>query len=144
MKIAGIILAVLMLLGAAFVGGAGSNKSLDLSKEIAGVSDVLSEAQIEAAGIPSAGRLKFGGIVGILGALSAFVLLVVSFVRKDKVLVVAGAMMAFSILAIILYPSVPTGGADGLAPRPQAMLAAALALVGVGGALMAKKASERS
>jgi hypothetical protein len=144
MKIAGIILAALMLFGAAFVGVTGSNKSMDLGKDVASLSGSLSDAELDAAGLPSAGRLKFGGIVGILAALGSVALLVVTFVRKERIPVVAIAAIGLSALAIVLYPSFDVGEAAGMAPRPQAILTAVLTFIGAGGAMMVKKASERS
>jgi hypothetical protein len=144
MKIAGIILAALMLFGAAFVGVTGSNKSMDLGKDIAALSGSLSEAELAESGLPSAGRLKVGGIVGILAALGSVALLVVTFVRKEKIPVVAIAALGLSAVAIVLYPGMETGPMDGMAPRPQAMLAAALTFIGAGGAFMAKKGADRA
>lgn len=144
MKIAGIILAVLMLAGSALVGAIGSSKAMDLGKDIAQVTESLPEAQLEKAGFPSPGRLKFGGIVGILAAVASVALLVVTFVKRDKVMIVAGAALGLGVLAMVLYPSLDVGPTDGMAPRPQAMLAGGLALVGAVGAFMAKKASDKS
>jgi len=144
MKIAGIILAAIMLLGSALIGVIGANKSMDLSSEIAAVADVLTDAQADEAGLPSAGRLKIGGIVGIVAALGALALLIVTFVKKDKVLMVAGATLGLCVLAIILYPGIETGPMDGMAPRTQGIVTMVLAALGAGGALMAKKASERA
>ncbi len=144
MKIVGIILAVLMLLGSAFVGVIGSTKSMDLASEVAAVSEMLSDSQLEEAGIPSAGRLKFGGILGIVAGLGALALLITTFVKREKVLMVAGATLALCIVAILIYPTVETGPMDGMAPRTQGIVALVMAGIGAAGALMAKKASERS
>ncbi len=144
MKIAGIILAFLMLTGSALIGVLGSSKSMDLGKDLAAITDSMSDAQLSEAGLPSPGRLKFGGIVSILGAVAAVGLLVVTFVKKDKIKLVAIAALGLAVLAIILYPSIETGPTDGLAPRPQAMLAGALLLLGAGGAFLAQKASNKA
>tara|TARA_R110002096_G_scaffold77896_10_gene183448 strand:- start:14610 stop:15041 length:432 start_codon:yes stop_codon:yes gene_type:complete len=142
MKIVGIILAALMLLGSAVVGATGSNKSMDLSAEIGAAAEVLSAEQMEAAGLPSPARLKLGGIVGIIAALGALALLLVTFVQRDKVLLVAGVTMACCILAILLYPGIDTGPTEGMAPRTQAVVALLLAGLGAAGALLAKRASD--
>ncbi len=144
MKIAGIILATLMLLGSILVGVIGANKSMDAAEAVAAVSGELTDAQMEEAGIPSAGRLKTGGIVGIVAALGAFALLIVTFVKREKVLLVAGATMGLCVLAILLYPSMQTGPLDGMAPKTQAMVTAVLAALGAGGAFMAQKASKQA
>lgn len=143
MKIAGIILALLMLLGSAFVGAAGSNKSMDLGDDLAKITDGFSDTQLEEAGLPSISRLKYGGIVGYLAALVAVGLLVVMFVKKDKIVHVAGAGLGLCILAVILYPGFEAGPNAGMAPRMQAIVAGALLLVGAAGAMMAKKGSEK-
>jgi len=142
MKIVGIVLAALMLLGSAFVGAAGSSKSMDLSYEIGAAAEVLTEAQMEEAGLPSAKRLKFGGLVGIVAALGALALLLATFAKRDKVFLMAGATMAFCVLAILLYPSVDVGPTEGMAPRTQAIVALLMAAIGAGGAVLAKSASK--
>lgn len=144
MKIVGIILAALMLLGSALVGVTGSNKSMDLGSEITAVADVLTDAQIKEAGLPSAGRLKFGGIVGIVAALGALALLIVTFVKKDKVVMVAAATLGLCVVAIILYPGMDVGPTDGMAPRTQAIVAMVMAALGAGGAVLAKNAGQKA
>lgn len=141
MKIVGIVIAALMLLGSAFVGATGSNKAMDLSAEIGAAADVLSAEQMEAAGLPSPARLKSGGIVGIVGSLGALALLLVTFIKRDKVWLVAGATMACCIVAILLYPAIDTGPTEAVAPRTQAIIAMVLAGLGAAGASLAKRAS---
>ena len=97
-------------------------------------SDAVAES-----GIPSAGRLKMGGILGIVGALAAVLLLVVTFVKKPMVALFAVATVGVCAAAIVVYPGIDLGPTQGMAPRPQAMLAAALALVGAGGAFFAAR-----
>ncbi len=143
MKIVGLILAALMLIGSAFVGVSGSNKSMELSSEIGAAADVLSEAQMKEAGLPSAGRLKFGAMIGIVAAIGALVLVLVMVWRSDKVVPVAGVTMACCLCAIALYPSIGVGPTEGLAPRMQAVIALVLAAVGACGALLATRPAKK-
>ncbi len=136
-------MAALMLFGAVYVGVAGSSKSMDLGDNVVSISGSLSDAEMEAAGLPSAGRLRFGGIISILAALSSLTLLLVTVMRKEKIPAVAIATLALSLLAVALYPTFENGPPADMAPRVQAMLAAALALAGAGGSMMVKMASER-
>lgn len=144
MKIAGIILAVLMLTGSALVGVIGSNKAMDLGKDVAKITDGLSDAQMAEAGIPSPGRLKFGGIVGILGAVFAVGLMVVTFIKRDKIPLVAIAAGALALVAIVLYPAIETGANDGMAPRTQAIVAGVMLVLGAGGAFLAKRSASKA
>lgn len=144
MKVAGIILAALMLFGAVYVGVTGSTKSMDLGDNVVSISGSLSDAEMEAAGLPSAGRLRFGGIISILAAISALALLVVTFVRKERITTYAIATLALFLVAVVLYPAFDRGPPSDMAPRVQAMLAAALALGGVLGSMMVKRASEQA
>ena len=142
MKLAGIVLAALMLFSAVYVGVTGSSKSMDLGDNVVSISGSLSDSEMEAAGLPSAGRLRFGGIISILAALSSLALLVVTLVRKEKIPTMAIATLALSLLAVALYPTFENGPPADMAPRVQALLAAALALVGAAGSMMVKRASE--
>jgi hypothetical protein len=142
-KIVGIILAAMMLFSAVYVGVTGSSKSMDLGDNVVSISGSLSEAEMDAAGLPSAGRLRFGGIISILAALSALTLLVVTLVSKEKIPTVAIATLALSLLAVALYPTFENGPPADMAPRVQALVATALALLGAAGSMMVKKASER-
>lgn len=144
MKVAGIILAALMLVGAVFVGVTGSTKSMDLGDNVVSISGSLSDAEMEAAGLPSAGRLRFGGIISILAAISALGLLLVTFVRKETIPVLAIATLGLFLVAVVLYPAFDRGPPADMAPRVQAMLAAALALGGVLASLVVMKASEQT
>lgn len=144
MKVAGIILAALMLVGAVFVGVSGSTKSMDLGDNVVSISGSLSDAEMEAAGLPSAGRLRFGGIISILAAISALGLLLVTFVRKETIPVLAIATLGLFLVAVVLYPAFDRGPPADMAPRVQAMLAAALALGGVLASLVVMKASEQT
>lgn len=141
MKILGIILAILMLSLSALVGVIGSNKSFKLGGDIAEVTEGLTDQQKEAIGaeLPSASRLKLGGVLGVLGGVAALALLIFLFVKQPLVTGAAAATVALCALAIVVYPSVPTGPMDGMAPRTQAMVAAAMALLGAGGALLARR-----
>ena len=143
MKMLGIILAVLMLLLSALVGILGTNKSFDAASDIAKVEKMMkalggADAKLD---LPSAGRLKFGGIVGALGALAAVAGVVLLFVKREKAHLVAGAAVGLTLLSIIIYPYVETGPTDGMAPRTQAIVAFVMAAIGAGGAFLAHKKS---
>ncbi len=143
MKVLGIILAVLMLAGSAFVGVLGANKARDTAHKLSMLTDGMSaeeKAAIEASAemaIPSTGRLTTGAVVGFLGALAAGALLIATFAKKHAVPTFALVAVAVTGISAVIYPHVPTGPLEGLAPRPQALVAGALALVGAIGALIA-------
>jgi hypothetical protein len=144
MKILGIILAVLMLSGSAFVGILGANKARDVAKLASVVEDMASarggkKAEAALADIPSSGRLSFGSIVGFLGVAAAVGLLVVTFAKKNLVVYAAAAAVGLALVSALIYPYVPTGPMDGLAPRPQALVATALAAIGALGAWLAAR-----
>lgn len=141
MKVLGIVLAVLMLSLSTLVGLLGSSKSFELGGQIAEVTEGLTDQQKEAIAseLPSVGRLEAGGVLSALGGLAAVALLVFTFVKKPLVTGAAAATVALCALAILVYPTVPTGPMDGMAPRTQAMVAAAMALLGAGGALLARR-----
>jgi hypothetical protein len=144
MKILGIILAVLMLTGSALVGVLGSNKARDAASMISQVEELAGarggkKAAAVMGELPSSGKLKFGSIVGLLGAAAAAALLVMTFAKKNLVLYAAGAAVGLALISAVIYPHVPTGPTDGLAPRPQALLAAGLAAVGALGAWLASR-----
>ena len=132
-----------MLFSAVYVGVTGSSKSMDLGDNVVSISGSLSEAEMDAAGLPSAGRLRFGGIISILAALSSLALLVVTLVSQEKIPTVAIATLALSLLAVALYPTFENGPPADMAPRVQAFVAAVLALLGAAGSMMVKKAGER-
>ena len=143
MKILGIILAILMLAGTAFVSLAAANKSHKLAGDISELTKGLSDAQLAAvakeAGMPSSGRLNGGAVVGGLGGLAALVLLIAAFAKKDWVKGLGGATVAAAAISAVIYPYVKTGPMDGAAPRTLAFIAIGLAVVGAGGALLAAK-----
>jgi len=141
MKILGFVLAVLMLLGAASVGALGARKSHALTKDLDALTDGMTADQkaelAKQADMPSSGRLKVGSLVGILGALAAFALLVATFAKPAAVRKIAGAAVGLTVVSALAYPSVPTGPMDGMPPRTQAIVALVFLAIGVGGALLA-------
>ena len=144
MKILGIVLAILMLAGTAFVTLAAANKSHKLASDVAEITKGLSADQLEAiskgAGdIPSTGRLNGGAVVGGLGGLAALVLLVSVFAKKQWVKGLAVVTVGAAALSAIVYPYVKTGPMDGAAPRTLALVAIVLSIVGAGGALLAAR-----
>lgn len=143
MKMLGIILAVLMLLLSGVVGILGTNKSFDLADKIEKLEKVMKAlgGDMKSDEIPSAGRLKFGGIVGALGALAAVAGIVLLFIKREKAPMVAGAAAGLALLSILIYPYVETGPTDGMAPRTQAIVAFVMAAIGAGGAFLAHKKS---
>jgi hypothetical protein len=143
-KFVGILLSALMLCAAAYVGIAGSSKSMDLGDNVVSISGSLSDSEMAAAGLPSAGRLRFGGILSILAALSATALLIVTLVQRERVPMVAMATMGLFVLAILFYPTFENGPPADLTPRSQAMIAAALALLGAAGSMLVTRASART
>jgi hypothetical protein len=141
MKILGMILAVLMLSGSAFVGFVGANKARQAANDIDQVTAGMTAEQKSALGeaVPSTGRLTFGSIVGILGAVAAAGLLAVAFARKSLVPKLAAAAVLLTVLSIAIFPYIETGPTDGMAPRTQAIVAAVLAAIGAVGAMLAAR-----
>jgi hypothetical protein len=147
MKILGYILAALLLLSTAFVGLMGARKAHKLAGDLAEVSEMtkgMSDAQKAAfeekvGGIPSSGRLNGAAAVGALGGLAALVLLIAAFVKKPAVKSLAIVTVGATALSAILYPYIQTGPMDGAAPRPMALVAIVLAIIGAGGALLASR-----
>lgn len=144
MKIAGIIVAALMLTLSALVGILGASKSFDLGGSVEEITQGLSDQQIEAMGdaVPSSTRLKLGGAIGVIGALAAVGLLVIAFIKKPLVTKAALIAVGLCLLAIIIYPHVEAGPTDGMAPRTQSIVAMVMAIIGAGGALLAQRRSQ--
>jgi len=134
MKTLGLVLAVIFLLLGSMVGVLGTNKALDAASDIDKVLKGAPDSVKKLA--PSTGRLRAGGVLGILGAMASLGLIVLSFTKKHLVPKAAIAVVVLSVLAIIIYPKVPTGPTDGMAPRTQAIVAAVMAMIGVGGAYL--------
>ncbi len=143
MKILGLVLAVLMLLGSAAVSVLGARKATQFRAQISELTAGMTDDQIAAiskeADIPSAGRMRAGTIAGYLGAAAAVLLLVLAFAKKRAVPVVAALSLVLIALSAALYPHIDTGPLDGLAPRVQALVAGVLGLIGAAGALLAAK-----
>lgn len=144
MKILGIILAVLMLLGSAFVSGAGARKAKHLASELHELTGSMSASDKALLGatsieVPSEGRLKGGAIAGWIAALGALALLIVAFAKKSAVPALAGLAVAIAAASAVIYPHVQTGPMDGMAPRVQALVATVLTVIGAGGALLAAR-----
>src|SRR5205823_9234284 len=123
MKIVGILLALVFLATSAFVGIVGSNKARKASTEITQLTDALGSNVQLPDDLPSPGRLKVGALVGLVAGIGALVLLVVTFANKSAVPGLAGIVLSLSLLAALLYPYLETGEHDGMAPRPQALVA---------------------
>jgi len=141
MKIIGFILAFLFLCSAAFVGIIGGNKARHLASDVSELTAGLSDAELTSmsSDIPSAGRLKAGGIAGLVAGAGALALLVAAFVKKSSVPGIAAATVGLGALAAAILPHVETGPLDGMAPRMQAIVALVLAAIGAGGALLAAR-----
>jgi hypothetical protein len=143
MKILGIILAVLMLAGTAFVDLAAANKSHKLAGQISELTSGLTAEQqkmvSKSADVPSSGRLNGGAGLGVIGGLAALVLLIATFAKKDWVKMLAAVTVGATAISAIIYPYVHTGPMDGAAPRPLALIGLALAVVGAGGAFIATR-----
>jgi hypothetical protein len=143
MKILGIILALLMLSGSALVGVTGAHKSRDAAKAISALTEGLTDAERDEVAklgdMPSSGRLTFGAILGIVGAIGAAALLVATFAKKHLVAGLGAAAVIVTAMSAAIYPHIETGPTQGMAPRSQAMLATVLALVGVVGAVLASR-----
>jgi hypothetical protein len=140
MKILGIVLAILFLLSTAFVGITGANKARDAGSKISQATEMLGGGDSKLTDeLPSAGRLKTGGIVGLVAGVGALVLLVLTFAKKSAVPGFAALVLGLSALAALIYPYVQTGPLDGMAPRPQAILALVLGIVGATGSLLAAR-----
>ncbi len=145
MKVLGIILAILMLGASAFVGLAATNKAFDFSDKITKLTDGMSSSDKAAITkeIGSPGRFKTGGILGVVGALGCVALLVVMFVKKPLVLKLAIGTLVLCAVAAIVYPGIETGPMDGMAPRPQMLVALGLGAVGAVGAWLASRQAQR-
>jgi hypothetical protein len=143
MKILGLVLAVLMLLGSAAVSVLGARKANHFKDQLSELTAGMSADQLAAiskeADIPSTGRMGAGAIVGFLSAATALALLVVAFAKKKAVPLLAVLAIAAVGLSALLYPHIDTGPLDGLAPRMQAFVAGVLTLIGAGGAMLAAK-----
>lgn len=141
MKILGLILAFLMLLGSALLSGTAAHKAKHLAVEVHELTSTMSAADRAALGsavdVPSEGRLKSGAIAGWLAALVAIVLLGAAFAKRSAVPALAALAVAIAAASAVIYPHVQTGPLDGWAPRMQALIATVLAVVGAGGALLA-------
>ena len=87
--------------------------------------------------------LEAGGILGVVGALGCVALLVVMFVKKPLVLKFAIGTLVLCAVAAIVYPGIETGPMDGMAPRPQMLLALGLGAVGAVGAWLASRQAQR-
>lgn len=142
MKTLGLVLAVLFLLLGSLVGVLGTNKAMDFASKLDKILEGAPASIKKQA--PSTGRLKAGGVVGILAALASVGLIVLSFIKKPLVPKVAIGVVVLSVLAIIIYPKVPTGPTDGMAPRTQAIVAAVMCLIGCAGAFLAFKKSDEA
>ena len=146
MKIVGIILAVIMLSGSAFVSIAAMNKGFDFGDKISKLTEGMSSSDKAAITkeVGSPGRFKAGGALSILAALGCLGLLVVTFVKKPLVIKVAIGTLVLCAVAAIAYPGIETGPMDGMAPRPQMLLALGLAVVGAAGSWLASRNKEAS
>jgi hypothetical protein len=138
MKIVAIIFAVLTLLATSFVALAAANKAHKLAGDVAQVEKLTQgmSAQERAAfdkevgGIPSSGRLNGGAVVGGLGGLAAFVLLIAMFAKKSAAKALAGVTFGAAALSALIYPHVQTGPMDGAAPRSLAIAAIVMGAIG--------------
>ena len=145
MKIVILVFAALLLVGSAFVGIVGANKARHLGQQMSELTGKMSDAEKELVekqageSIPSSGKLNAGAIVGYIGGLAAAVLLLVSFAKRELVGKVGPVAVVVTAVAAAIYPHVTTGPMEGMAPRPQALVAAALALVGFGLAMLAAR-----
>jgi hypothetical protein len=145
MKIVILIFAAVLLAGSAFVGFIGANKARDEAHKVSEVTGKLSADQLAmieketGESVPSGGRLTAGSILGYLGGLAAAVLMVVAFANKQLVGKIGPVAIAVTALSALVYPYVHTGPMSGMAPRPQGLVAAALALVGFGLAMLAAR-----
>jgi hypothetical protein len=135
MKILGIILAVLMLVGTAFIDLSAANKAHKLAKDIAAVTDGMGMTD----DIPSSGRLHGGAFLGVIGGIGAIVLLVATFAKKRWVRALCAVTVAGTVISAMIYPYIPTGPLEGAAPRSLAVVAIVLAIVGAGGAFLAAR-----
>jgi hypothetical protein len=146
MKIIGYLLAFLSLLATAFVALAAANKSHDLASEL---SKLLAQLggdgghQLDVLGkkmdLPSPGRLNAGALIGAIGGVAAFVLLVASFAKKAWVGGLAALTIACAAISAAIYPHIETGPGDGAAPRLLAVIAIGLAVLGSLGAALAAR-----
>ncbi|HVK78396.1 MAG TPA: hypothetical protein VM734_34090 [Kofleriaceae bacterium] len=153
MKILGYILAFLFFFGSAFVGCAGASKALDAAEDLEKATSKLSAQEKELVGalarsagqeLPSTTRLQAGGLLGLVAVLAGLVLVVMTFIRRLPLLPFAIAAVALAAVVIVVYPTVPTGPGDGMAPRPQQIVATVLAAVSAAGALLARRAGSKA
>lgn len=147
MKIVAIIFGLLALLVTSFVALAAANKSHKLAGDLAQVEKLTKgmSAQEQAAfeketgGIPSSGRLNGGAVVGAIGGLAAFVLLIAMFAKKDWAKVLAAVTVGAAVLSAAVYPHIETGPMDGAAPRTLAIVAIIAGAIGAACATFAAR-----
>ncbi|HTL38410.1 MAG TPA: hypothetical protein VL326_35010 [Kofleriaceae bacterium] len=147
MKIVAIIFAVLTLLATSFVALAAANKAHKLAGDVAQVEKMTKGMSAqerasfdkEVGGIPSSGRLNGGAVVGGLGGLAAFVLLIAMFAKKDWAKGLAGATFGAALLSALVYPHVQTGPMDGAAPRSLAIACIVMGAIGAACATFAAR-----
>ena len=143
MKALGIIFGLLLLASTVFVTLAAANKSHHLASDLAAVTQGLTADQLKeakaAVDLPSGTRLNAGALVGAIGGLAAFVLLVAMFAKKNWVAGLGGLTVACAALSAAIYPHIETGPMDGAAPRSLALIAIGLGAVGALCAVLAAK-----
>jgi hypothetical protein len=141
MKLLGFTLAILLLLATAFVTLAAANKSHHLASELSAVMALLGDHadSAKAADIPSPLRLNIAALIGALGGVASLILLVAAFAKKSWVGALSVMTIGCAAITAALYPYIPTGPADGAAPRTLALVAIGLAVVGAFGAWLATR-----
>ncbi|HEY1818254.1 MAG TPA: hypothetical protein VGG74_38195 [Kofleriaceae bacterium] len=144
MKILGILLALISLLATAFLALAAANKSHSLAHDLSQLMGQLGGGhELDVLGkkmeLPSTGRLNAGALIGAIGGITALVLLVAAFVKKQWVGGLATLTIACAAISAAIYPHIETGPGDGAAPRLLAVIAIGLAVLGSLGAALAAR-----
>lgn len=139
MRILSIILMILAFLVAAGMGFAIGNKNL-MSEDAAAAAAMIEQLGDSELGAQLSGY-RTSGIGGFVVGLMSLVMVIVTFMKKTKIInIVAGATAAIAVLFILMCPGFETGEYAAASPQKQAMVyGVAAILVALFGFLAEKK-----
>jgi hypothetical protein len=151
MRIAAIIVATIMLLGSTALGLLGSNRSIQDARvldEYGAVAQLAaasgdSTAKELAALSDKTGRLRAGGVAFALVGILSLALLVIVFMNKPIVPHVAGALVALSVVTVIINPQYDLGMLAPASARTLAYVVLGFAALGAGAAWAARALKQR-
>ncbi len=144
MKVLALILGIVLFVPVAFIGGAMTKKSFQFADQLGEAfkaTDGMTaeqQKQVEESvkvayakqfntEFPSTARVKAGAVLTALGAIASLLLVIFAFVKKNSALGMAGCLLALFALAAVVFPHIPTGPHDGVAPRTGALIGLAFA-----------------